>query len=79
MLQHVGASGANGDDLVVGKHLCRSREVGMCKIEKTWECYIIDIYPFYHCYTHPLKRGSMEGRSSDLGRLKIELIQEMYA
>lgn len=51
----------------------------MRKIERTWERYIIDIHLFYHCYTRPLKRSSIKGLSGDLGRLKIGLIQEMYA
>lgn len=60
---------------VVGKHLCRSRELGMHKIEKKWEHYIID--SFYHGCMDPLKQGNIKCRSGDLDRLKIELIPEM--
>lgn len=49
----------------------------MCKIETTWDRYIIDTHPFYHGYMHPLKRGSIKGLSGGLDRLKLELIQEM--
>lgn len=58
--------------------LCRSRESGMHKIWRTWKCYIIGTHPFYRCSTHPLKWGNISGLNY-LNRLKIELIQEVYA